>query len=111
MKKLQQAVRLFAAILVFAACAKATQGSWTELKPEHAGGPTFHLTGTVSRLDIEGGLWVIKSSDGDQYNTLNLPQEFQVEGTAVEADARRRENVVSNPAVGPKIDILRIRRR
>jgi hypothetical protein len=111
MKWLQHAVRLVAAMVFLAACHKATQGPWMDLNPPGQGGPTFHLSGTVSRLEIEGGLWLIKATDGEQYNVINLPRDFQVEGTPVEADARRREHVVSSPAVGATIDLLRIRKR
>lgn len=111
MKRLQHAVRLVAAMAMLAACAKAAQGPWMELTPQGQGGPSFHLTGTVSKLEVEGGLWLIKATDGEQYNIINLPKDFQVEGTPVEADARRREHVVSNPAVGATVDLLRIRKR
>jgi hypothetical protein len=111
MRKLQHTVRVMAAVLFLAACHKATQGPWVELNPAGQGGPTFHLTGTVSRLEVEGGLWLIKAADGEQYNIINLPKEFQVEGTPIEADARRREHVVSNSAVGKSVDLLRIRKR
>ena len=110
MKLLQHAVRVFAAVLLLASCARNTK-PWTELTPEGAGGPQFHLTGTVTRMDIEGGLWVIRAQDGAKYNVINLPQEFQVEGAEIEADARRREHVQVTGAAGPQIDILRIRRR
>jgi hypothetical protein len=97
--------------LFLAACAPKNTQPWTELRPEGEGGPQFHLTGTVTRMDIEGGLWVIRAQDGAKYNVINLPQEFQVDGTEVEADARRREHVEVNDMTGPKIDVLRIRRR
>jgi hypothetical protein len=110
MKSFQHAVRLFAAALLLASCARNTN-AWTELTPEGAGGPQFHLTGTVTRQDVEGGLWVIRTQDGANYNAINLPREFQVEGVAIEADARRRENVPASQTAGPQIDILRIRKR
>ena len=110
MKSFQHAVRVFAAALLIVSCAHNKQ-QWTELTVEGTGGPPFHLTGTVTRMDIEGGLWVIRAQDGARYNVINLPQEFQVEGTEVEADARRREHVLPNEMAGPQIDVVRIRRR
>jgi hypothetical protein len=110
MKKRVQALRVLAVALFLAACAHNTQ-PWTELKPDGEGGPPFHLTGTVTRMEIEGGLWVIRAQDGAKYNVINLPQEFQVDGSEIEADARRREHVASIDMAGPSIDILRIRRR
>jgi hypothetical protein len=110
MKSLQYAVRVFAAVLLLASCARNTN-AWTELTPAAEGGPAFHLTGTVTRMDIEGGLWVIRAQDGAKYNVINLPPEFQVEGAEIEADARRREHVEVSQTTGPQIDLLRIRRR
>ena len=110
MRKRLQVLRVMAVALFLSACA-ANKQPWTELKPAGEGGPQFHLTGTVTRMDIEGGLWVIRAQDGAKYNVINLPQEFQVDGTAIEADARRRENVEISDQAGPKIDVLRIRRR
>jgi hypothetical protein len=110
MRKRLQVLRVLAVALFLAACAKNT-AQWTELKPEGDGGPPFHLTGTVTRMDIEGGLWVIRAQDGAKYNVINLPEEFRVDGTEIEADARRRENVQVIDAAGPSVDILRIRKR
>ena len=110
MRKRLQVLRVLAVALFLAACAHNKQ-PWTELKPEGEGGPPFHLTGTVTKMEIEGGLWVIRAQDGAKYNVINLPQEYQVEGAEVEADARRREHVQVIDAAGPSVDILRIRRR
>ena len=110
MKLLHHAVRVFAAVLLFTSCAHNAP-QWTELTPEGTCAPQFHLTGTVTRLDIEGGLWVIRAQDGAKYNVINLPTEFQVEGAEIEADARRREHVLPNELAGPQIDLLRIRKR
>ena len=110
MRKRLQVLRVLAVALFLAACAKNNQ-LWTELKPEGEGGPPFHLTGTVTKMDIEGGLWVIRAQDGAKYNVINLPQDFRVDGAEIEADARRRENVQTIDMAGPSIDIQRIRRR
>jgi hypothetical protein len=55
-------------------------------------------------------LFVIRDVHGAQYNPLNLPQAFRVEGIVVEVDARRSANVASIGMVGPVIELLRIRR-
>lgn len=39
--------------------------------------------GTVVWVPIEGGFWGIESSDGHEYEPLNLPQEFMVNGLKV----------------------------
>jgi hypothetical protein len=55
-------------------------------------------------------LFVIRDAQGTQYNPLNLPPGFRVEGMIVEVDARRSANVASIGMVGPVIELLRIRR-
>lgn len=86
---------------------------WVELKSGSAGsGSTLHISGTVHRLDVGGGLFVIRDTEGRQYHPLNLPQAFRFDAAAVEADARRRDDVVSiEKMVGAVVELLRIRRR
>jgi heat shock protein HslJ len=69
---------------------------------------TITLSGTVTHLEIEGGVWVIHSKDTN-YNPTNLPDRFREEGLAVEVEARRRDDMVSISMVGPMIELLRIR--
>lgn len=100
------------AALVLSSCASTGSNGWVELKPEPAGsGPTIHITGTVHHLDLEGGLFVIRDAEGTQYNPINLPEAFRVDGMAVEADARRRDNMASIGMVGPLVELLRVRSR
>jgi len=97
---------------ILAACASSGSNGWVELEPDTPGsGPTFHLEGTVHHLEIEGGLFVIRDAEGTQYNPANLPDEFRGDGMAVEADARRRDDMASIGMVGPIIELLRIRRQ
>ncbi len=99
------------ALLMLASCAATGGNGWVDLKPETPGsGPTIHISGTVRHLDLEGGLFVIRDAAGTQYNPVNLPAAFQVEGVAVEAEARRRDDMASIGMVGPLIELLRIRR-
>ena len=103
---------------VFLSCLAAlliacTAVGWVDLEAPAAAeaGPEFRLTGTIEYLDLEGGLFVIRAEDGVQYNPLNLPADFRVDGLAVEADARRRDDVATIGMVGPVLELLRIRRR
>ena len=99
------------AALILSACASVGAKGWVELKPESAGsGPMLHIIGTMHHLDLEGGLFVIRDAKGTRYNPVNLPDAFKVEGLAVEADARRRDDVASIAMVGPVVELLRIRR-
>jgi heat shock protein HslJ len=100
--------------LVLAACATGGGGSgqWVELETEAAGNaPVIQLSGTVRHLDLEGGLFVIRDAGGTQYNPTNLPESFQVDGNAVEAEARRRDDMASIGMVGPMVELIRIRER
>lgn len=100
------------AVLLLSACASISEKGWVELKPDSAGsGPVLHITGTVQHLDLEGGLFVIRSADGTQYNPVNLPEAFRIDGMAIEAFAKRRDDMASIGMVGPLIELLRIRKQ
>ena len=102
-----------AAVLVLSSCASTAGTGWVALDPPKptGSGPTFHLTGTVHHMDLEGGLFVIRDAQGTQYSPLNLPDAFRVDGMAVEAEARRRDDMASIGMVGPLVELLRIRSR
>jgi hypothetical protein len=97
--------------LLVAACASGGSGGWVELKTESSQGATLKLAGTVHRLDIEGGVWVIRDAQGTNYQPTNLPDAFRTEGMSVEAEARRRDNLVSIGMTGTLVDVVRIRQR
>ena len=101
------------AVLILSSCASTAGNGWVALTPpQPAGsGPMFHITGTVHHLELEGGVFVIRDAEGTQYNPLNLPDAFRVDGMAVEADARRHDDMASIGMVGPLVELLRIRSR
>lgn len=72
--------------------------------------PSLQLAGTVTHLDIEGGVWVIRSGETN-YNPMNLPERFRTEGLQIEAEAKRRDDIASISMVGPIIELVRIRVR
>ena len=101
-------------LLLVAACAGggASGEGWVELEPEAQGeGEEITLTGTVRHLDLEGGVYVIEDAGGTRYNPMNLPDGFKVDGKAVEAQGRRRDDVMSVAMVGPMVELARIRER
>jgi heat shock protein HslJ len=107
---------LWLALFSAAACAGGAarggnggNGGWLELDTEGTG-PTMHFSGSVHHLDLEGGVFVIRDADGTQYNPINLPKEYQVEGTPVDVEARERADMAAVGMVGPLIEILRIRK-
>jgi hypothetical protein len=71
----------------------------------------IRLTGTVHRLDLEGGVYVIRTEDGTQYRPIELPEEFRVDGLPVEAEARRRDDVMTVDMSGTTVELLDIRKR
>lgn len=93
------------------ACSRVASNDWVELTPENPGsGPTIRISGTVRHLELEGGLFVVRDDRGGQYNPLNLPSEFRVDGMPVEMDARRRTDVGTIGMIGEAVELLRIRR-
>lgn len=93
--------------------ANANDGAgWTEPpSADSSTASTLRIAGTVHHLDLEGGLFVIRDAGGTQYNPLNLPDAYQIDGVAVDVEARRRDDTASIGMVGPMIEILRIRKR
>lgn len=97
------------AMMLFA-CASARSNGWVELSTDSTG-PTVQIAGAVHRLDVEGGVWVIRDAQGTTYQPANLPEAFRKEGTLVEAVARRSNNLVSIGMAGTLVELLRIRER
>ena len=74
-------------------------------------GPAWFF-GTVHKVADNGGVWVIRTVSGKQYQpTTPLPEEFQVEGLAVEVEARKHDQVMTKDTLGQAIDIVEIRKR
>ena len=72
-------------------------------------GPVFFF-GTVQRLPDNGGVWVVRTAGGKQYQPVQLPAEFQVDGMAVEVQALKRDQAMTQDTLGQTIDIVEIRR-
>ncbi len=85
---------------------------WVELPPEAAATvPILHITGKIHKLDMEGGVFVIRDAEGTNYNPTNLPAAFHVDGLGVDIEARRRDDMASIGMVGPLVELLRVRKR
>ena len=107
--------RVLAGLTLFlAACASGgaarESNPWEELGKGDQSGPIFHLGGTVRHVELEGGLFVIDAADGTRYVPTNLPKTYQVDGLALEAEARRRDDMASIAMVAPLIELVRIRK-
>jgi hypothetical protein len=102
---------VFALILASCASIGGKGSDWVELERESAAiGSVLHIMGTVHALDLEGGVFVIRDAEGTNFNPTNLPEAFRTDGLVVEAEARRRDDLVSVGMVGPLIELLRIRK-
>ncbi len=73
-----------------------------------ASGPDLQLTGRVSYVPIEGGLYGIIGDDGRKYQPTNLPHELRKEGLPVKFHAVIRDNMVSYVMWGTIIEIKSI---
>lgn len=74
------------------------------------GAPTgeFSVDGTVLKLPVEGGCWVIRTLEGTEYEPINLKGEYQVEGTRVRALLVARSDMASTCKVGTIVEIANI---
>lgn len=98
------------ALLAASSCGPARNGSeWDVLMPEAESAETARISGSVAYMELEGGLYVLRTADGTNYNPNNLPESYRVDGAAVEADVVVRDDMASIGMVGPIVDIVRIR--
>jgi hypothetical protein len=65
---------------------------------------------TVRFQDLEGGFYGLVTDDGQRYDPINLPREFQEDGLRVHVVARVREDMASVHAWGVLVEISSIRR-
>lgn len=99
--------RLLGLTLVLATGVHANIPRWFELAP---GEPGMHISGVIRYLNLEGGLYVIRDARGTHYHPVNLPPAFEQDGLPIEALARLRDTELSAGMVGPRIELLYIRR-
>jgi hypothetical protein len=102
---------LSVSLLTLAACGGGS-AAWVVPAPVAENvGPQLHIIGVVRYYDLEGGFYAIRGADNVTYDPRNLPAAFQKDGLRVEADVRRRDDVMGVHQVGPIIDLERIRAR
>ena len=88
------------------------EAGWVSPTPAaEAGGTDVKLTGVVRHVELEGGFYAIRGDDGVTYDPTNLPPEFQKDGLKVEAEARRRDDMMGIHQAGPIVQLVRIRAR
>lgn len=98
------------AVVGAATCGTTPNGAdWDVLMPAAGSAATTRIEGSVAYMELEGGLYVLRTDDGTNYDPTNLPETYRTDGTAVEADVVVREDMASIGMVGPIVDIVRIR--
>lgn len=103
---------LLAGALAIAGCSPPPDEGWVELASHsQVTGEVLRITGTVRKLEVEGGVFVIRDAAGTHFNPINLPEAFRIDGIAVEIEARRRDDMASIGMVGPLIELTRIRKQ
>lgn len=70
-----------------------------------APGRQLVIDGTISFVDLEGGFFGILGDDGGEYDPINLPVDFAVEGRRVSIQARVRSDLASAHLWGELIEI------
>ena len=57
--------------------------------PRGRGVAVAKITGTVRRMSLEGGLWVLVGDDGEQYHLKDAPAGLRRDGMRAEVDGER----------------------
>jgi heat shock protein HslJ len=98
-------------MLMLGACANTDNLGWVKLnQTTQSHGPALLIEGVVRYLDIEGGLFVIRTADNQQYHPVNLPKNFQQEGLSVQTKAYQLENAMSIGMVGTLVELIEVRK-
>lgn len=71
--------------------------------------PVIEVTGVVTRLDIEGGVWVLDADDGRRLELLGV-LTGQRPGEAVLVTGRLRPDLATIAAVGPVLEVVAVHR-
>ena len=65
-------------------------------------------TGTIIYLKIEGGFYGILSDDGEHYDPINLPIEYQQDGLRISFIAKERSDLLSFHMWGKIVELISI---
>ncbi|MDY6965560.1 MAG: hypothetical protein SVM80_06250 [Halobacteriota archaeon] len=63
---------------------------------------------TIKFIDLEGGFYGVIGDNGEQYDPIYLPVEFQVDGLQVRFEARIRDDLISTHMWGTPIELTGI---
>lgn len=63
------------------------------------------FSGTIEFLDLEGGVWVLKTPDEKTYALFRAPQELLQEGYEVVITGQLKPEMVTAAQVGPVLEV------
>jgi hypothetical protein len=66
------------------------------------------VTGTVQFFALEGGFFAIRGDDGQTYDPINLPGEYQKDGLRVRFRGQLRPDLLGVHMIGPLVEIVTI---
>ena len=85
----------------------------TQSNPPDAveGDSLLTISGTIQRVELEGGFYLIRSDDGASYDPMNLAEPFQRDGLKVRVRAKLRPDMGGIHMAGPIVEIVEITER
>lgn len=66
------------------------------------------LTGTISRTDLEGGHWLLKADDGDQYQLVGATDDCK-DGMRVEVEGKVDKQAMGFGMVGAHFNVTKLK--
>ncbi|NJL98923.1 MAG: hypothetical protein HC818_08220 [Synechococcaceae cyanobacterium RM1_1_27] len=66
---------------------------------------TEAFTGTIEFLDLEGGVWVLTTDQGQHYALFRAPQELLIEGLGVTIQGSLKSDMMTAAQVGEVLEV------
>ena len=112
MRRSRLAPLLLAAVLAASACSPLVSDGGADDSVRVGfvtrSGDLVRGTGTVIRIELEGGFFTIRGDDGKGYDPINLPKEFEQAGRRVRFTAKIRRDLFSIHMTGDLVELSRI---
>jgi len=93
-------------LIAIAACTASQSGAPTSARS----GETAEVEGTVRKVDVEGGCWIIETAQG-RVQPIDLPERFYVDGLAVRVTLQDAPDRVSSCQLGPLKHVVAVTAR
>lgn len=77
--------------------------------PDNVGGDSVvTISGTIRRVELEGGFYLIRTDEGVNYDPMNLAEQYQRDGLRVRVRAKLRPDMGGVHMAGPIVEIVEI---